>query len=470
MIIDISNHQPPDRVDYGKIAGQIDGAILRAAYGTGAPNQFNGKDPSFDRHYQELHSRGVPIGAYHYITEYHNIDAQAQLFLETVRGKEMKLGYWCDAELESMAEPLTAKSVIRWMQLVEAELGECGIYTGQWCWLTIMGNEYARYSSRKLWMSAYTASPDNYIPHGWNSYYLWQYTSSGRLDGYNGNLDMSKRNLNMTDILLNVPQFSQKDTRWNWILLGTSKSNIGGYGCLMVNAAMVARYYGHDVNPAQMNQLLIDNGGYVNGNLFVFGALTDIFPDVVIDWNNFINCIDTPAPLGTIDAMLLAGYPVIVMVDFNPSDADIDQHWVTIVGKQNGSYIINDPIDGARVTFESRYGDPARYIFRIVVYKGTPAVIPDEEPLYRVRVRDGVTSLKIRSEPIVATRTDTGKRAKAPEEYNVYEERQDVNYLFGRIGISRWIALSFTQRITPIEPPELTLEERVARLEKAVFG
>jgi len=325
--------------------------------------------------------------------------------------------------------------------------------------------------------------------YGWTGdIHFWQYASDGDTgtdgigDGLEFGLGRKKMDLDtwmgtesewqlfkdgqMTDILLNVPQFSQKDPRWKDIKLGTSNSTIGGYGCLMTDATMVARYYGHDVNPAQMNQLLIDNGGYVNGNLFVFGALTDIFPDVVIDWNNFINCIDTPAPLGTIDAMLLAGYPVIVQVDFNPSDADIDQHWVTIVGKQGGSYIINDPIDGARVKFEERYGDPSRYIFRLAGYKGTPAVIPDEEPLYRVRVRDGVTSLIIRSEPLQVSRTDTGKRAKAPEEYNVFEEQNG----YGRIGVARWIALSFTQRITPIEPPELTLEERVVRLEKAVFG
>ena len=378
-----------------------------------------------------------------------------------------------------------------------------GITTGIYSSLSYLEKYPLEFRYRPLYLAWYNESKtrESVIAavrsYGWTGdIHFWQYASDGDTgtdgigDGLEFGLGRKKMDLDtwmgtepewqlfkdgqMTDILLNVPQFSQKDPRWKDIKLGTSNSTIGGYGCLMTDATMVARYYGHDVNPAQMNQLLIDNGGYVNkdggstnANLFVFGALTDIFPDVVIDWNNFINCIDTPAPLGTIDAMLLAGYPVIVQVDFNPSDVDIDQHWVTIVGKQNGSYIINDPIDGNRVTFESRYGDPARYIFRLAGYKGTPAVIPDEQPLYRVRVRDGVTSLKIRSEPIVATRTDTGKRAKAPEEYNVYEEHQDVNYLFGRIGVARWIALSFTEKVGAVE---LTLEERVARLEKAVFG
>ena len=30
-------------------------------------------------------------------------------------------------------------------------------------------------------------------PTGWTDYYLWQYTSEGRLNGYNGNLDCNRR-------------------------------------------------------------------------------------------------------------------------------------------------------------------------------------------------------------------------------------------------------------------------------------
>jgi len=59
----------------------------------------------------------------------------------------------------------------------------------------------------------------------------------------------------------------------------------------------------------------------------------------------------------------------MVHVDFNPNTAPIDQHWVLIIGKNGDDYFINDPIDGVCVSFRDRYGDPARWIFRIRAYR-----------------------------------------------------------------------------------------------------
>jgi len=58
----------------------------------------------------------------------------------------------------------------------------------------------------------------------------------------------------------------------------------------------------------------------------------------------------------------------LVHVDFTPGGA-VDQHWVLIVGKSGSDYIINDPIDGKQTSFTARYGDPARWIFRIRAYR-----------------------------------------------------------------------------------------------------
>jgi len=456
VIIDISYHQRPENIDYDKIASQIDGAILRAAYGTGAPGKFEGADPAFETHYNELHSRGIPVGAYHYITEYQDIDAQAKLFLDTVRGKEMQLGYWCDVELEDGAERLTAKSVIRWMELVEAEVGRCGIYTGRWTWKPIMGDEYARFADRPLWMSAYTASPEPYIPHGWERYDLWQYTSSGRLDGYTGNLDMSKRGT-MADILLNITPLSQKDPRWGSVKLGTSNETIGGYGCLITSASMMLRHFGFDTDPGRLNDLLKANGGYHDGNLFVWGSLEKIFNGVKFGYRY------NGAYLDKVDAQLQAGKPVIVNVDMYPATSALDEHWVLIVGKVNGSYIINDPWYGTQFKFEDKYGAPSKGVRIVCTYNFDGAFTPPEPEtaLYRVKINEGVTALRIRSAPVESPSTDTGARAKYPQEYDVFEERDG----YGRIGAGRWIALEYTQKLGT-----LTLEERVTALEKAVFG
>ena len=185
-IIDISYWQDPALINYDQLAAEVDGVILRAAYGVRA-------DTAFNRHYSEFTKRGIPVGAYHFIVEYKPVSEQVVVFLNAVKGKALKLGYWCDVEYEDGADKLTAKSVIGWMDAVEAKVGACGVYAANWCWRAIMQDEYARYSSRKLWCAAYTSAI--IIPPGWDgNWYLWQYTSLGRLPGYNANLDMNRLN------------------------------------------------------------------------------------------------------------------------------------------------------------------------------------------------------------------------------------------------------------------------------------
>lgn len=180
-IIDISHHQNPGLIDYDKLASQIDGVIIRAAYG-------NKPDTAFEQHYEEFNKRGVPIGVYQFITEYMPVEEQVQTLYEMVmQDKNIPLGFWADVENETGADSLTKQTVHTYMQQVEALLGkEFGIYTSASQWAAIMGGTY--YTNRKLWVAHYgTAYPA--LPMGWKSFWLWQYTSSKRLEGYAENLD-----------------------------------------------------------------------------------------------------------------------------------------------------------------------------------------------------------------------------------------------------------------------------------------
>ena len=430
MIIDISYHQRPESIDYDKIASQIDGAILRAAYGTGAPGKFEGADPAFETHYDELHKRGVPLGAYHYITEYQDIDEQARLFLDTVRGKEMQLGYWCDVELEDGAERLTANSVIRWMELVEAELGRVGIYTGRWTWKPIMGDEYARFADRPLWMSAYTASPEPYIPHGWERYDLWQYTSSGHLDGYTGNLDMSKRGQMYPNKLVYpidpATRISQKfGANPGWY--PTSQGHNGIDWAAAVGTPVYAMQDGVVIIAEERQE----KSGYGR--------------QVRIQHNEGIS---------------IYGHLSKLLVSKNDTVKAGQQ-----IGLSGGN--TDDPCSGfstgAHLHAEYRLTSGAPQVPGGYAY-GAIDLLPlltvedyeEVEPLYRVRVT--IPNLLIRSGagasyPVV--------KRYASGEYDVFEERDG----YGRIGVGRWIALEYTQKLGV-----LTLEERVTALEKAVFG
>lgn len=183
-IIDISAHQPSSLINYDQLANAVDGVILRACYGMQAEREF-------ENHYREFKARGVPIGAYHYIVEYRTASEQVDYFARQVAGKELKLGYWCDVELENNAPKLTAGQVEAYMALVEAKLGTLGIYTSISQWQAIFGNRNP-FADRKLWVAYYTTGDTPLLPFGWQSWWLWQYSNKGGMPGYNFDIDKNR--------------------------------------------------------------------------------------------------------------------------------------------------------------------------------------------------------------------------------------------------------------------------------------
>lgn len=474
QLIDISYYQDPDDIDYSVLASQIDGVILRAAYGTGVDNRWaNQPDPEFNRHYREFKELGTPIGAYHYIVEYKSVDAQITILKQALDGKELdhiwvwdgekyvkQLAFFADVELESGAPALTRKTVIEYMTKAEAYFGEkIAIYTGAWCWNPIMGNDNP-YSDRLLWVGSYTSKP--YMPIGWDDYWIWQYTSSGRLNGYPSNLDMNRVDDNKwllhneePEVIepLKINLMSQKDSRWASNKLGTSSVTIGSYGCLITSVAMVCDYYGKKTNPAKINQALIDVNGYANENLLIFDKVETIYPDIVVDWEYFLSS----PPTSMIDQALKNDIPVIIQVDYNTNTPELEQHWVVVVGKDDKGYLIADPIDG-QIVYLSRYANKP---FRMVVYKKVDA----EKVLFKAEVI--CNALNVRSGPSVAyPKVDLLVKGDV---VNVYEEKSS----WFRIGKNKWCSgyPQYMKRIEIEEPePELTLEEKVDLLWKEVFG
>lgn len=442
-IIDLSYHEPPENIDYDKLASQISGAILRVGYGTGAPGKFEGADPAFETHYYELSKRGVPLGGYHYITEHQPIDEQVALYLETIKGKAFALGHWCNAEIEAGADRLTAKSMIGWMGGVEAVVGECGICTARWCWYDIMGSEYARYASRPLWMMAYVFDYTKYIPHGWSKALLWQHTDKGWFDGCKNAVDENK-------------------------FMGTEEEYQAWIGGQM-------SYYPILKQPLK-GEFRISQ---------VFGANPSWYPT-----SQGHNGIDWATPVGTPVYAMQDGV-VIRSMDFSQpgitdgkvgygrhvriqhaqgvsiyghfSRRDVVENQAVKAGQQVGlsGGATSDPNSGfstgAHLHAEYRMDGvknpvPGGFVYNAIdILKYiTAEPIAVETPLYRVKVT--VTDLVIRSGPGKAY---SAVYKYASGEYDVFEEKWNATdqLLFGRIGAGSWIALKYTERIpSPVEP------------------
>ena len=153
--------------------------ILRACYG-------KWEDTAFEAHYLAFTRRGVPVGAYHYIIGSVSMAEQAAAFGQAIGAKDLRLGCWIDVEDTREGTRLSRQQVRAYAALQP----DMGIYTSKGAWNAIMGSTYL--NDRKLWVAHYTTNPYPLLPTGWDNWWLWQHTSSGRLNGYAGNLDMSR--------------------------------------------------------------------------------------------------------------------------------------------------------------------------------------------------------------------------------------------------------------------------------------
>lgn len=184
-LIDISFWQ--QGINYPLLSENIDGVILRAAYGVW-------KDTWFDRHYDSFAACKVPIGAYHYIVGNLTGVEQAEAFAASIEGRELLLGIWNDVEDTRPETALTPQVVLDYHEHAEAltEM-EMGVYTSASKWDMIMRSKVL--SSKKLWIANYgVLTPALPKTGGWPSWWLWQYTDRERLPGYGSSLDGNRFN------------------------------------------------------------------------------------------------------------------------------------------------------------------------------------------------------------------------------------------------------------------------------------
>lgn len=156
--------------------------------------------------------------------------------------------------------------------------------------------------------------------------------------------------------------YNQRNPLWAAAKLGTSsKSTIGGYGCLISSVASMLTDAGAVMNPLQLNQWLNANGGFSGGTQFVFASVDKTN---VVKFYNIIECANIPAPIDQLDAFVNQGDFVIVKVN---NGIPPDFHWGRYIG---GGKMI-DPLHGDIAPITPRYKgkDAAECILRAVFYK-----------------------------------------------------------------------------------------------------
>lgn len=180
--IDVSSHQGV--INWEAVKGKIDYAIIRCGYGADRESQ---DDIYFKRNVDECTRLGIPFGVYLY-SYADNIDwsnSEVDHVLRLVKGYQLAYPIYYDIEDKVQAnlsnEALT-DIIVNFCDKLEQHGYYVGVYANLNWWNTKLNSE--RLEAYAKWVARYNSTL------GYDAG-MWQYTSSGTIDGINGNVDMN---------------------------------------------------------------------------------------------------------------------------------------------------------------------------------------------------------------------------------------------------------------------------------------
>lgn len=152
--------------------------------------------------------------------------------------------------------------------------------------------------------------------------------------------------------------YCQRSYPWAPYKVGFGPGTIRDLGCALTCIASLETWRGWGVNPLSLNSWGKAHGGFY-GNLVVWGA----YPG----FREIRNYDYVAADLGWINRQLDTGKLVVVKTFMNHNYNW--GHWVLLYGHSRNVYFMMDPWWGStNVTFNARYGDPGRWIYKAVTY------------------------------------------------------------------------------------------------------
>lgn len=183
MIIDISHHQVPSKIDYDKLAKQVKLVIIRTQYGSRT------LDRHYKTHHREFQKRGIPTACYAWVRGVSVNDMRVEATDFYNRTKEFNPTFWfLDVEEKSMSDMRNGVSAYV-DQLRKLGVKKIGIY--------IAHHLYRQFNLNlkevdAVWIPHYGVNNGKVNSKPAFPCDIHQFTSVGRLDGYNGNLDLNR--------------------------------------------------------------------------------------------------------------------------------------------------------------------------------------------------------------------------------------------------------------------------------------
>ncbi len=186
-ILDISHHQDPSKIDYNKLAKELDLVIIRTQYGS------TKIDYHYKTHHAEFRKRGVPTNAYAWVRGVSVSDMEKEAADFYIRTKDLNPEvWWLDVEERSMNDMRAGVSAyVKKLRSLGAK--KIGIYISHHLYKSFNLNLN---EVDAVWIPRYGVNNGQPQTEPDFSCDLWQYTSVGMLNGYNGPLDLSVLNGN----------------------------------------------------------------------------------------------------------------------------------------------------------------------------------------------------------------------------------------------------------------------------------
>lgn len=188
--IDVSKWQGD--IDWDKVKGAgIEFAIIRAGY-RGSVTGSLVEDPYFVTNMKKASASGVPVGVYFFTQAVNEVEAveEASAVLKLVKEYKLEYPIFIDTEgaggngradgLDAETRTLVCEAFCR---TIENAGYEAGVYGSRnWYNNRLYADKLDKYF---IWLAEYRSIP---LYQGY--YQMWQYTSKGKVDGIEGNVDL----------------------------------------------------------------------------------------------------------------------------------------------------------------------------------------------------------------------------------------------------------------------------------------
>lgn len=190
--VDVSSHQHSRALNWAQAkADGVTFAYIKATEGTTYTN------PYFAGDWSATGSLGMYHGAYHYAHPSKGSAAAQAAYFVKVAGLQRGSGVLPPVlDLEDtggLGVRALCTWTMNWLQTVQQLTGrDPMIYVSPYFWQSHLGNSTA-FHAYPLWVASYGVSQPQ-VPGGWPTWSFWQSTSSGRINGIAGGVDIDHFN------------------------------------------------------------------------------------------------------------------------------------------------------------------------------------------------------------------------------------------------------------------------------------